>query len=203
MLESIKELGQISGQWELQRMKETVDELQMRQFFTPDFHDLCAKKNHIVMVYDNTKFGGPKHGYVSASKFLGRAITLDTSIMARKVNGDCYAWRVPSRKHLQMDKISCSIAGQAYAMSVEDLVALDVYMFDKKHMCRESLFIELLDQNAPTKKIVPVTIAAWIYFLKEEDRYNMITKSTNVPKTFIAERSTTIWDHRTWPNDVN
>ena len=203
MLESIRELGQISGQWELKRMKETIDELSIRALYTPDFHDLCNKLNHLVMVYDNVKFGGPKHGYVSASRFLGRAITLDTNIMARKVDSDCYAWRVPKNRNLHMEKISTALAGQVYALCIEDLVSLDVYMMDKKRMVRESLYVDLIDQISPTKKAFPVTLPVWIYFIREQDRFNTITKSTNVPKTFVTERGTTIWDHRAWPNDVN
>jgi len=176
-----------SGMWELKTLKDTVEELEVRKTYTPDFRDLSLGKEHLVLLYNNMKVGFKRNYVVGGTKFLGRGVTLTKNYFARKCPDDCYAW-IMDIKDAHMQGMVSSLGGHIFAMSPQELVHLDAHMQNNVDFVRKKVYVEMLDQFSPHRSGAPVIVDAWVYTIRPEARSRMIIRSVNCPKTYITDR---------------
>jgi gamma-glutamylcyclotransferase (GGCT)/AIG2-like uncharacterized protein YtfP len=160
-----------------------------RAWFSPDIKELQKHEGHIVFICDafmkecNSNVMG---GLLKSAKYLGQSATLEAKYVLKRTSTlalpfECRNTKVPG---------AANILGEAYWVTTEDLLSLDVIYDNNDKQTRKKVFTSLIEQTTPFKQGAkrPV-VGAWIYFGNE-------AKWENLPLVFagkLRHRSQFMW----------
>ncbi len=146
-----------------QNIKDTLEELKARRYFSPDFKDeLEPYQNHLVFIYDSLKHNFPHQKETALMPFLGEAYTLDPEYIMRLTPS--YPIIFERKKGNEGKQIAGGVLGHVFACRPLDMVHLDAFYDNGNSYKRVRKWVAFIDQDAPWKsKDRLVTQQAWVY----------------------------------------
>lgn len=167
---------------------------------TPDFFELKARGENLVLVYGTLRVGNPNYYLLEGSKFLGKATTTTDGFVMRRGR------QFPAVKR-DTSSMAGKILGEVFSVDAVTMCELDRLEGNTQFYTREEVFVTLHDQEIKLSsgKIGRPTVKAWMYMLPKEDTSFDSCWLANSKKTVLhsgKESRIFEWTQPTW-NSIN
>jgi gamma-glutamylcyclotransferase (GGCT)/AIG2-like uncharacterized protein YtfP len=167
-----------------------IDDLWGRSMYSPDIPDLSMYDNHLVFIFDGLKQEiNPTHNlmFLRDSKFLGKAYTVRKEFIMKQQGYPI----VQVKKQANQKR---SVMGEVYAVSTNILMRLDALYDNTNRTLRCKEYVELTEQNSPTKTPQHPIVQAYMYIA--DDHYWDKAAATWMPGNAAFRQDGWFWEFK-------